>query len=126
MPTINTIDDVSNIRSIGAAVTANAGAIAIQNVNGSLKLHLLGAEWVPFIIGGIVGVILIAIMFDWALIVLTSITGSVLIVQKLHLTKPYSFVLLSVLTFLGVIIQSKGKKKKQLPKKRAAKVEVKD
>ena len=37
MPTINTIDDVSNIRSIGAAVTANAGAIAIQNVNGTLK-----------------------------------------------------------------------------------------
>ena len=37
MPTINTIDDVANIRSIGAAVTANAGAVAIQNVNGALK-----------------------------------------------------------------------------------------
>ncbi len=37
MPTINTIDDVSNIRSISAAVTANAGAIAIQNINGALK-----------------------------------------------------------------------------------------
>ncbi len=37
MPTINTIDDVSNIRSIAAAVTANAGAIAIQNIAGVLK-----------------------------------------------------------------------------------------
>ena len=37
MPTISTIDDVSNIRSIAAAVTANAGAIAIQNVAGVLK-----------------------------------------------------------------------------------------
>ena len=37
MPTISTIDDVSNIRSIAAAVTANAGAIAIQNIAGVLK-----------------------------------------------------------------------------------------
>ncbi len=37
MPTVTTIEDVSNIRSISAAVTANAGAIAIQNINGALK-----------------------------------------------------------------------------------------
>ncbi len=37
MATISTIDDVSNIRSISSAVTANPGAIAIQNINGALK-----------------------------------------------------------------------------------------
>ncbi len=37
MPTVTTIEDVSNIRSISAAVTANAGAIALQNINGALK-----------------------------------------------------------------------------------------
>ncbi len=37
MSDIKTIDDVANLRSLAAAVTANPGSIAIQNVNNALK-----------------------------------------------------------------------------------------
>ena len=37
MSEIDTINDVLNLRSIAAAVTANSGAIAVQNIAGALK-----------------------------------------------------------------------------------------
>ena len=41
-------------------------------------------SWIPFLVGGILGALLLSIIFDPALIVLSSLIGAVLIVKPLH------------------------------------------
>jgi hypothetical protein len=64
-------------------------------------LDILGVElarpaWLPLIIGGIVGAMLVVLLFDWALIVLSSLVGASLISQAIPLEP-----LLGVVLFIG-------------------------
>ena len=38
-------------------------------------------SWLPYIIGGIIGAVILYFVFDWALIILSTLTGATLIVQ---------------------------------------------
>ena len=63
-----------------------------------------------FIIGGIVGLILVASVFNWALYILSSWAGATLITQTIaqnaKLDSNYSIVIFFVLFVLGMIIQA--------------------
>jgi hypothetical protein len=59
-----------------------------------------------FLIGGILGAILLLVLFDWALIVFSAIAGAELIVSHLHLPQTGTTVLLLGLTILGIIVQA--------------------
>jgi hypothetical protein len=73
--------------------------------------QLLGIEngtvhWVFFIVGGIVGVILVAALFEWALILLSSWGGATLVSQGIN---PHGGVVVLVfiaLLLVGVLIQA--------------------
>src|SRR5512135_937582 len=41
-------------------------------------------HWVLFLAGGIAGLLLVSSLFDWALIILSSISGAFLLLQPLH------------------------------------------
>lgn len=74
-------------------------------------LELLGANlgnlvWLPYVIGGILGALLAFMMFDWALIILSSLAGATLIVQSFQLESIMTTILLVVLFIIGVIIQA--------------------
>src|SRR5689334_21995391 len=70
-------------------------AIAIAGflVGGHIASALLAAfvhvpsqqSWIAFIIGGILGAMLLLALFDWALIFFSAIAGAELIVRHLHL-----------------------------------------
>jgi hypothetical protein len=62
--------------------------------------------WVAFAIGGIIGAVLVLVLFDWALIFLSALTGALLIVDNLHLEQSTGLVVLVGLFFIGVISQS--------------------
>jgi hypothetical protein len=68
--------------------------------------HLgLGAnisQWVIILIGGVVGAILLSLIFDPVLIFLTSVTGALLIAE----ISPYSAIVFFVLLILGIVIQA--------------------
>jgi hypothetical protein len=73
-------------------------------------LNMLGWEagrlgWVAFIVGGIIGVVLITVLFDWALIIISSLTGSGLIVDAIQLGSRIEVVVFVVLLLLGIAIQ---------------------
>ena len=74
-------------------------------------LQLLGftpirLDWVLFLVGGIIGSILIAKLFEWGLILLSSLSGAVMIAQALPV-EGQAQVLLSIGAFvLGVVFQS--------------------
>jgi hypothetical protein len=69
--------------------------------------------WIIFVVGGVVGVILVLALFDWALIIGTSLSGAVSIVSALNLLlrAPLNgiipVVLFLILLLIGITYQSK-------------------
>ena len=69
--------------------------------------------WIPFVVGGILGAILLKQVFEWGLIVLTSILGAVLVVFGFDGSENVHLLPVMILSIIGIVIQArlKGKKK---------------
>ena len=63
-------------------------------------------SWLPFILGGIHGAILVAAVFEWALIVLSSLIGSILIIQAFATGEDSANLIFFVLLIAGIVIQA--------------------
>jgi len=61
----------------------------------------------PILLGGILGAILLSVMFDWALIFLSSVTGAIFIVQPLSLEPLLGMLAFVVLVVLGISVQAR-------------------
>ncbi len=64
--------------------------------------------WMAFIVGGVIGLVLVTMLFDWALIILSSLVGSSMIVHA-HAVQiaPHSMPLVFlVLAVVGIIVQA--------------------
>ena len=59
------------------------------------------------LIGGVVGVVALYLLFDWALIILSSVAGAIFIIEALGRHAPYAPVLSVVLIAAGVIFQAR-------------------
>ena len=83
-------------------------------VGGRLALALAAAfladhahySTVTFGIGGILGAILLLALFDWALIIFSSIEGARLIGDAVHLPSSGTTVLIVVLAIFGILVQA--------------------
>ena len=64
------------------------------------------SAWLAFIIGGIIGALLIVALFDWALIILSSLIGAALIVEAAHLGPGPNLAALIALALVGIVIQA--------------------
>jgi hypothetical protein len=62
--------------------------------------------WVPFIIGGVLGTILVVIAFEYALIAISAWAGATLVGQQLNLGGWIGVVAFAGLILAGVVIQS--------------------
>jgi drug/metabolite transporter (DMT)-like permease len=91
-------------------VVALAGFLAGGYVLYTLALELQHEPlaWIAFCLGGVVGAILVTALFDWALIVLSALTGATVIAQNVSLDRSASALLFIVLLVLGVAVQAKG------------------
>jgi hydrogenase-4 membrane subunit HyfE len=58
------------------------------------------------LIGGVVGVVAMYLLFDWALIILSSLVGASFIIEALGRQAPYAPALTAVLVAAGVIFQA--------------------
>ncbi len=88
-----------------------AGAYVVYSLLPMIKFDLGNYYWLVIIIGGILGAVLAGTMFDWALIILTTACGAMLISTTLNLTFPLSAVVLVVLFLIGLIVQGNMKTK---------------
>jgi hypothetical protein len=59
------------------------------------------------LIGGVVGVVALYLLFDWALIILSSVAGATFILEALGRHSPYAPMLSAVLIAAGVIFQAR-------------------
>jgi hypothetical protein len=82
-----------------------AGGYVLTTFTSLLGLNEGLLYWVLFAIGGMIGLLLVMFLFDWALIILTSLAGASLIVQSMVAdTGPGGIVFIG-LFLLGVLIQ---------------------
>ncbi len=65
--------------------------------------------WLPFVIGGVLGALLLSFLFDWAMIILSSLTGAFLITQALTIEKNLQLGMLVALAVIGIVVQVKMK-----------------
>ncbi len=94
------------------------GGFAAGSAVGAYLTVLMGFTSVPVIniLGGLLGAILLYVLFDGALIVLSSIVGSILVVQVLVWNPQAEVVLFLVLIAAGIWFQAAWLRK-QKPKK---------
>lgn len=76
--------------------------IALQHWGWKSDAHV----WLPFIAGGIIGALLLSMIFDPALIVLSSVIGSVMVVRPLALSPVHSGLFFILLAATGMIAQT--------------------
>lgn len=90
-----------------------AGGLLLYHLVQTFSATSEYSPWVAFLIGGIIGAILINLLFDWAVIVLSSFVGSLLIVQSANLTDVSAILLAVGLLAVGIVVQSGIKKRTQ-------------
>jgi hypothetical protein len=101
------------------AIFLESIAIAIAGFlgGGYVLLYLAGMlgidpggfwSWVVFAIGGILGIILVRVLFNWALIVISSLAGASMVVSAFGLTAGTATLIYVGLVVAGVLIQAMG------------------
>jgi hypothetical protein len=83
-----------------------AGAFLASGLSTMLSLPSAPWAWIAFIIGGILGAVLLGAAFEWALIGLSSLSGAMLIANALDLSSTLHLLVLLGLFLLGLIVQS--------------------
>jgi hypothetical protein len=80
------------------------GKLAVA-VAAAFLVHPVQYFWIVFLIGGIVGALLLLVLFDWALIALSSVVGAYLILSAFSLPPSGTSILFLALVAIGVIVQ---------------------
>lgn len=73
--------------------------------------------WFPLLVGGVLGLVIALFMFEWALVVLSSMMGSALIVYATHPDGQGATIMFIALFIVGLVIQSKLIARKKEEKK---------
>ncbi|NLG73819.1 MAG: DUF4203 domain-containing protein [Chloroflexi bacterium] len=82
-----------------------AGGYIATGLLNFIGFNVEGSSWLPFLLGGIIGGVLVLVLFDWALIVLSSLVGAILITQNAALSQTAATLLLLVLILVGIAVQ---------------------
>jgi hypothetical protein len=64
--------------------------------------------WLPYVVGGIIGAVILYAVFDWALILLSTLTGAALVVQMMAFKPWVEIALFVILSAAGVVFQAKA------------------
>ena len=62
--------------------------------------------WLIFVIGGLIGTVLLLMLFDWALILVSSLIGAHLITSAIALPPTGEILLFSALVLFGMLVQA--------------------
>jgi hypothetical protein len=91
-----------------------AGGYILTVLAGMIGLNQGAFSWIIYLVGGIIGVLLVIFLFDWALITLSSLAGASLITQALVLPSGTSSLIFLALVIVGVVIQGATMQRERL------------
>ncbi len=83
------------------------GGYLLVTLSHWFDLDLGYLSMILFLIGGVVGAALVALIFKWALIILSAVTGSILVVEVVPVAPLERLLLFAVLLLLGILIQAR-------------------
>jgi hypothetical protein len=83
-----------------------AGGFIVTRILQALAYNTSSYGWIPFVIGGVIGAALVAILFDWALVILSSLAGAILITQGLPVSLQIQGLIFVVLVLIGIAVQA--------------------
>lgn len=84
------------------SATGQDQQVALAVGNGGAQL----APWLAFLVGGLLGAVLMNALFVWTLIVLSSLSGAALICESLRLSPQAISIIFTGLVFAGMLAQS--------------------
>jgi len=84
-----------------------AGGYFLMTLSRTWELQTHDAAWIAFIVGGIIGTLLMYIVFNWALIILSSISGAQLIIHPFALKHQAAAIAFLVIAMIGILAQGK-------------------
>jgi Domain of unknown function (DUF4203) len=120
--------------AIGAGLIGAVLAMLLQRVGFALGgfyaggyIALLAAERLApgtigvaaFVVGGVIGAVLAAVLMDWAIIVLSCLVGAALVVPALALQPLASGFVYAGLVAVGIVVQAQLREKGQKPEHRS-------
>jgi hypothetical protein len=84
------------------------GGYVLPGILGQLGYGSGHSYWLLVFMGGIAGLIFVSVLFDWTLIILSSVSGAVLIIEPLHLhaAMPARRLLAALLIAAGIAVQA--------------------
>jgi len=82
-----------------------AGGYILLSLSGLMHLNVGQLPWLPFLIGGVLGIFLQIAVYDWTLIFLSSFLGIIFIVDAFNLSTPGGYLIATGLFVAGVFIQ---------------------
>jgi hypothetical protein len=86
-----------------------AGAIAA-----AFFVHYAQHSTIIFVVGGIVGAVLLLVLFDWALIIVSSLIGAHLIQSAVVLPASGSTIVFIGLAVIGILVQTASLRRRQI------------
>jgi hypothetical protein len=91
--------------AIGLAGFSGGGFMAV-NLLRFLNLESDSLFWLSYVVGGILGALLLFMVFEWALIIVSSFAGSMVIIQTVDLSPQMTpWVFISLFVF-GLVLQT--------------------
>ncbi len=82
------------------------GGYVLLSLAGMLGLERGGlSTWIIFVVGGVIGVLLVAFLFGWAVITISSLAGASMIIAAVGLTAATAGLIYLGLVIAGVLIQ---------------------
>ena len=97
--------------AIGLAGFVAGGRLAVGLV-ATFLVQYASHYWLTFIIGGLIGTVLLLMLFNWALIFVSSLIGAHLITSAISLPPTGEVLLFTALVLLGILIQAASMRKK--------------
>ena len=91
--------------AVGIVGFAAGGRLAV-GVSASFFVDYASYYWLTFLIGGIIGALLLLALFDWALIFASALIGAHLVVRAFVLPQTGATILLLVLAAIGIAVQA--------------------
>lgn len=95
------------LRAVGIGLAGFlGGAYLFMSLATMLEISDPIISTVLTVVGGILGLIFILSVFDWALIVISAVSGAVLISKYVHLEGGYGWLLMVGLAVVGMVVQA--------------------
>jgi Domain of unknown function (DUF4203) len=101
--------------AVGLVGFVAGGRLAVALV-ATFLVQFTAHYWVVFLIGGILGALLLLLLFDWALIFISALIGAHLIMQAITLPQTGHALVFTGLVLSGVIVQAMTFRRSAPPK----------